>query len=147
VRIPGARLSLKFHACGVEAEAVETLTIANEAASEPEDGRLCVACQAELVPAQVGPSPVSADRIARPAADPGGLPKWLSRGTSIALLVLAVGVGFLIPILCSLVAIGVGVAALISSRSGGTMVKQLAVASLILGVVGVIGTIALLSGA
>ena len=95
--------------------------------AEPRAGTTrCNACQAEA------PGPV----------------RWTSApGFAVAVLVVAIGVGFLIPILCSLLAIGVGVVAIYRSGGKGTAVRRLAVASVVLGIVGVIGAIAVLSGA
>jgi 4-hydroxybenzoate polyprenyltransferase len=107
----------------VEAEPVNTTATIAEVRA---DTTRCKACHAEA------PGPV----------------RWTSApGFAIAVLVVAIGVGFLIPILCSLLAIGVGMVAIYSSEGKGPAVKRLAVASVILGIVGVIGAIAVLSGA
>jgi hypothetical protein len=107
------------------------------------DAIRCHACQVDLS-SELDVATTAAPLLVSAPAAPRSTP---ATGFAIAALVLAIGVGFLIPILCSFLAIGIGVVAVCTSNGKGSAVKRLAIASVVLGIVGVLGAIAMLSGA
>jgi hypothetical protein len=118
------------------------MNAATAVAELPDELIRCHACKGDLSPA-IHAAPSMAQVLRN---EPAG--SWMSeRGFAIAALVLAIGVGFLIPIVCSFLAIGVGVVAIRSSDAKGKAAKRMAIASVVLGVVGIIGAISVLVGA
>ena len=109
----------------------------------PDDAVRCRACQVDMSSDLGSALSVAPNRRHASIAE-----RWTAApGLAVAVLVLAIGVGFLIPILCSMLAIGVGVVAIRSSDGRGKAAKRMAVASVVLGIVGIIGAIAVLVGA
>ena len=140
-KLTNSAVSLKLARSQVESEQVNAYPATAQELHN--DAMFCHACQAELS------SDLDLATSEKPVLlkAPTALKSTRATGIAIAALVLAIGVGFLIPILCSVLAIGIGVVALRSSNGKSSAVKRLAIASVLLGLVGVLGAIAVLSGA